>query len=81
MTDLQGLLLVRAAALRRFADPTERKRVREAAGLTQAELAAVLRVPTATVSNWEQGHTPYGVRLREYVGCLENLRQTTGGDQ
>jgi transcriptional regulator with XRE-family HTH domain len=37
------------------------KRLRAAAGLTQAELAAKLNTPLRTVQNWEQGHREPGL--------------------
>ncbi|MEW2167605.1 helix-turn-helix domain-containing protein [Streptomyces sp. NPDC007084] len=51
--------------------PKERRRLREAQSLTQAELAALLGVSRATVRSWETGRTtPRGRKLEEYVKFL-----------
>ncbi|WP_406214197.1 telomere-associated protein Tap [Streptomyces decoyicus] len=52
--------------------PTERARLREAAGVTQARLAQVLKSTTQTVKNWENGRSePRPPRLQAYQRLLE----------
>src|SRR5947209_8699664 len=52
--------------------PDERARLREAAGVTQARLAQVLRSTTQTVKNWEAGRSePRPPRLQAYQRLLE----------
>jgi DNA-binding transcriptional regulator YiaG len=52
------------------------RRVRQAAGVSAAEVARIIRVSRATVSDWESGHkTPTGEHALAY-GKL--LRQLTG---
>ncbi|KUO15955.1 hypothetical protein AQJ91_38730 [Streptomyces dysideae] len=52
--------------------PTERARLREAAGVTQARLAQVLRTTTQTVKNWENGRSePRPPRREAYLRLLE----------
>ncbi|MHC0433516.1 telomere-associated protein Tap [Streptomyces sp. O3] len=51
--------------------PAERARLREAAGITQARLAAVLKSTPQTVKNWESGRTePKPPRLEAYQRLL-----------
>src|SRR5690348_515838 len=61
-------------------EPVERARLREAAGVTQARLAQVLRSTTQTVKNWEAGRSePRPPRLQAYARLLEGwaARYTT----
>ncbi|NWF27442.1 helix-turn-helix domain-containing protein [Streptomyces sp. PKU-EA00015] len=52
--------------------PAERARLREAAGITQARLAAALKSTTQTVKNWESGRSePRPPRLQAYLRLLE----------
>ncbi|MEV6190318.1 telomere-associated protein Tap [Streptomyces albidoflavus] len=52
--------------------PEERARLREAAGVTQARLAAVLKTSTQTVKNWENGRSqPKSPRLEAYQRLLK----------
>ncbi|MCR8945048.1 helix-turn-helix transcriptional regulator [Streptomyces sp. OUCMDZ-4982] len=52
--------------------PDERARLREAAGVTQARLAEVLRSTVQTVKNWENGRSaPRPPRLEAYQRLLE----------
>ncbi|AKN74994.1 transcriptional regulator [Streptomyces sp. PBH53] len=51
--------------------PAERARLREAAGITQARMAAALGVTEQTVKNWENGRSePKGARLEAYQHLL-----------
>ncbi|MGW4806448.1 telomere-associated protein Tap [Kitasatospora sp. NPDC004272] len=53
-------------------EPAERARLREAAGVTQAQLAKVLQSTVQTVKNYENGRsTPKPPRLEAYVRLLE----------
>ncbi|MFF5858233.1 telomere-associated protein Tap [Streptomyces sp. NPDC012751] len=52
--------------------PAERARLREAAGVTQARLAQVLRTTTQTVKNWEAGRAePRPPRRQAYQRLLD----------
>ncbi|MER6567593.1 helix-turn-helix transcriptional regulator [Streptomyces sp. NPDC001093] len=52
--------------------PAERRRLREAAGLTQTQIATALETRRETVVNWELGKTeprpPQACRLRQAPG-------------
>ncbi|GAB7106476.1 helix-turn-helix transcriptional regulator [Streptomyces phaeofaciens JCM 4814] len=52
-------------------EPEERARLREAAGVTQARLAQVLRTTAQTVKNWENGRSePRPPRRQAYLRLL-----------
>ncbi|MFE9934310.1 telomere-associated protein Tap [Streptomyces sp. NPDC005533] len=52
--------------------PAERARLREAAGVTQARLAAALKSTLQTVKNWENGRSePRPPRLQAYLRLLD----------
>ncbi|MFJ2721910.1 telomere-associated protein Tap [Streptomyces sp. NPDC087437] len=52
--------------------PSERARLREAAGITQARLAVALKTSTQTVKNWENGRSePKEPRLSAYQRLLK----------
>ncbi|WP_405940736.1 telomere-associated protein Tap [Streptomyces sp. NBC_00207] len=52
--------------------PAERARLREAAGVTQARLAAALKSTPQTVKNWENGRSePRPPRLQAYLRLLD----------
>ncbi|MFF9203603.1 telomere-associated protein Tap [Streptomyces sp. NPDC014986] len=52
--------------------PAERARLREAAGITQARLAAALKTSTQSVKNWENGRSePKEPRLSAYQRLLK----------
>ncbi|WP_049580055.1 helix-turn-helix transcriptional regulator, partial [Streptomyces sp. SBT349] len=56
----------------RLPPPAERVRLREAAGLTQGDIAEVLRARRETVNAWEAGRTePRPPRLQAYIRLLE----------
>ena len=55
-------------------DPAERRRLREAAGLSVIELARQMGVAHITVSRWENGQDPKsGVYRRLYSDALNQL--------
>ncbi|GHE86150.1 hypothetical protein GCM10018785_62380 [Streptomyces longispororuber] len=59
--------------------PKERRRLREAVSLTQAQFATLVGVTRATVRAWEAGRTePRGRRRAAYAKLLESL--STGAD-
>ncbi|KPI12496.1 helix-turn-helix domain protein, partial [Actinobacteria bacterium OK006] len=54
--------------------PTERVRLREAAGLTQAAIAQALGVRVPSITAWEAGRAePKGERLEAYRRLLDGL--------
>ncbi|MFJ3963201.1 telomere-associated protein Tap [Streptomyces sp. NPDC090036] len=56
----------------RLPSPPERARLREAAGITQARLAAALKSTPQTVKNWENGRSePRPPRLQAYQRLLD----------
>ncbi|WP_035839063.1 telomere-associated protein Tap [Kitasatospora azatica] len=56
----------------RLPEPAERVRLREAAEVTQARLAQVLKTTAQSVKNWEAGRSePRQPRLEAYVRLLE----------
>lgn len=57
-------------------EPAERRSLREAAGLTQRELADAVGVDRTTIAHWESGrHTPNGKLLDSYLEALGALRE------
>ncbi|MER7674671.1 helix-turn-helix domain-containing protein [Kitasatospora sp. NPDC096128] len=60
----------------RLPQPAERARLREAAGVTQARLAQVLKSTVQSVKNWEAGRSePRPPRLEAYARLLEGWAQ------
>ncbi len=67
-------LLEEAAAPDVLPEPSERKRLREAAGLSQEQIARALDVRRETVTGWESGRTePRPPKRAAYVRLLEGL--------
>jgi DNA-binding transcriptional regulator YiaG len=65
---------VRLATVRRLAATGEARRIRQAANLSQSEIAAEVRVHEATVSQWESGkQRPRGDAALRYLDVLEAL--------
>ena len=55
--------------------PAELRAARKSLGLTQGQLAAVLGVRQATVSDWERGkHSPDGPAARLIAAYVEGYR-------
>jgi DNA-binding transcriptional regulator YiaG len=77
-----GLLMDSAEALvadvrqARLPRPTERRRIREAAGVSLREIAVALDVAPLTVLRWEQGKvTPRREHAVAYRSLLEGLEE------
>lgn len=70
----------RLAWMRRLvATPGAAKAVREAAGLSQVELAAALKVTQTAVSRWERGERiPRGQAAQDYARLLDRLNRFHG---
>ncbi|MER7466173.1 helix-turn-helix transcriptional regulator [Streptomyces sp. NPDC097981] len=67
-------LLEEAAAQDPLPHPDERKRLREAAGLSQEQIANALSVRRETVTSWETGRTaPRAPKRAAYARLLEGL--------
>lgn len=74
MADIDELLK-RIDAYRRLPVPIERKRLREGAGLTRAEVADTLGVSSTAVYLWETGRADPGKpSVMAYVELLDRLR-------
>ncbi|MEV8429207.1 sigma factor-like helix-turn-helix DNA-binding protein [Streptomyces chartreusis] len=62
--------------------PEERRRLREAGALTQAQVAERVGVSRETVRAWESGRTtPRGRRREAYAQLLWSIADKTGGQQ
>lgn len=73
MTNRELFLIVKA---REFSRSGEAVRIREAAGLSQSEVAAVVDVSAATVSRWEAGErTPRGKPAARWARLLDDLNE------
>ncbi|MFF8842122.1 telomere-associated protein Tap [Streptomyces sp. NPDC015127] len=67
-------LLEQAAAQDTLPAPAERKRLREAAGVSQEQVAQALKVRRETVTSWEAGRTePRPPKRAAYARFLEGL--------
>ena len=61
---------------RSLPEPAERRALREAAGLTQRELADTIGVDRTAITHWESGRrNPDGKRLDAYLEALGALRE------
>ncbi|MEU2993525.1 helix-turn-helix transcriptional regulator [Streptomyces griseoincarnatus] len=57
-------------------DRSERRAIREAAGLTQAQVATAVGVSPQAVALWESGRrTPRGHYLSRYAEALRTMRE------
>lgn len=71
-----SVLVDRMALRRRLPPPQMRRAMREAAGLSAAEVAAELGVTRQAISRWERGQRePRGRLLSEYVSVLDAIAQ------
>lgn len=67
-------LLAQTAAKDALPEPDERKRLREAAGLSQEQIARALSVRRETVTSWETGRTdPRPPKRAAYLRLLDGL--------
>lgn len=67
-------LLERVRSRRTLPAAGERRRIREAADVSQRELAAALGVSWTAIQRWEAGATPR-THLDEYAQALNALRE------
>jgi DNA-binding transcriptional regulator YiaG len=72
-------LLEKVRTARRLPPPAVAKAIRDAAGVTQQELADELNVNRVTVARWELGErVPRGAMRLAYTELLEELREVAG---
>ena len=70
-----------AALLRRLPPPDERRSIREAAGVSQSQVARELDVSVTAVGLWERGTRGFSPRtIGPYVELLEALAKIAGGE-
>ncbi|MGW2403691.1 telomere-associated protein Tap [Streptomyces sp. NPDC001739] len=73
-------LLAQAGAPDALPEPAERKRLREAAGLSQDQVATALSVRRETITSWEAGRTePRQPKRAAYLRLLEGLAERFPG--
>lgn len=79
MEDRADALLEQLRSRRRLPPPAERRRIREAAGVSLRQLAAAIPphgVSAMAVVRWEAGAVPRDTtHLRGYARLLDDLRQ------
>lgn len=69
------VVLAQARARRDF-DPFEARRIREVAGLSQAQIGQVVGVTNATVCRWESGERrPRGPAAQLYLAVLKRVAE------
>ncbi|MFE0378090.1 telomere-associated protein Tap [Streptomyces inhibens] len=75
-------LLEQAAAPDALPEPAERKRLREAGGLSQDQIAKALSVRRETITSWESGRTePRPPKRAAYIRLLEGLAERFPADR
>lgn len=73
-------LIEQVKAARRLPPPAIAKAIRDAADVSQQQLADELHVNRVTIARWESGvRTPRGELRLRYVELLEQLREAAGG--
>lgn len=72
-------LLAQVRARRRLPLPSERRRIREDAGVSLRAVAAALGVSHTAVASWEMGVTPRAHRAA-YAQLLTELERATAGE-
>jgi DNA-binding XRE family transcriptional regulator len=76
MTRAQGLKTLKIAEARQLASSGAGRMLRQAAGLTNAELARAVGVDPSTCFRWENGErTPTGDQAVRYAEFLAELRE------
>lgn len=65
-------LIAEVRSRRKLPRKEERRRIREAAGVSQRELARALGVSWTAIQRWEDGATPRA-HVAEYADALERL--------
>jgi transcriptional regulator with XRE-family HTH domain len=72
-------LEVKVQALAALPTPPARKALRQAAGVTMADVAAVVGVSRQAVSQWERGEArPAGEHLHAYLELLAMFKRSVG---
>ena len=78
MTEAQQALLERVRARRVLPVPDERRRIREAADVSQRELATALGVSWTAIWRWETGGRPRNAEHEvAYAHLLRQLKEAT----
>jgi DNA-binding transcriptional regulator YiaG len=73
-TTLLDEAIAEAQARRELPDPTEARRLRQRAGLTQQQIAEAIGVSRFAVCHWETGvRQPRGPAARLYLAVLRRL--------
>ena len=65
----------------RLPQSTERRAIRDAAGLSREQVARALGVSVETVKAWEGGSTPRPANLVAYVELLDRLRSVVSNER
>jgi len=72
--DAAGLIAQQLAVRRRLPAPVVRRAIREASGLSTADIAASLGVTRQAIGKWERGERyPRPAHLARYVAVLDEL--------
>ncbi|WP_415952962.1 helix-turn-helix domain-containing protein [Streptomyces sp. KLOTTS4A1] len=82
MTDFDAIDALLASVQEEAALPpaAERRRLREALGLSRPQVAEVLGVSASTVGGWESGRDPSGEIRTKYAYLLERVRTKLAGE-
>jgi transcriptional regulator with XRE-family HTH domain len=73
-------LLEQVRSRRQLPPPSERRTIRQQAGLSLRDIGDALGVSHVAVSRWEAGATPRETRA-DYAALLEELRRITAGGE
>lgn len=73
-------LIEHVRAARRLPPPAVARAIRDAANVSQQQIADELGVNRVTIARWELGtRSPRGELRLRYIELLEQLREVTGG--